>query len=294
MINRLIKFLPDLLRYLANILFQKRLIKKNKIRIENFKIYGPLSMTRYYNAHEKIITEIKNSTYKSIKEINKIRNNHFIDDKINIFDIGANIGIYSIAYAQIPFSEVFSFEPFPETYNYLHKNKLINNQKNINTYKFGLFNESKMLTMGGPNKNYSNISDWVRKKGDEFEIGCKTIYHDSTDDKAIKCQFINGDKIVEKIMLNKLHFIKIDTEGSEFDVLHGLKKTLEKMKPIIQLELNINIMAAAGVKISDIRELLIKLGYTNFKMCNDKVKQYMPLEKLSNRMIKGSKDYIFY
>ena len=107
-------------------------------------------MTRYYNKDDKIITDITSSTFREIEKIFIKKQGSFKNIGLNIFDIGANIGIYSIGYSQIPKSKIFSFEPFPETYNYLCKNISINKKVNINAFNFGLFDKNKSLTMGVP------------------------------------------------------------------------------------------------------------------------------------------------
>ncbi len=50
-------------------------------------------------------------------------------------------------------------------------------------------------------------------------------------------KFISGsvDKLVSNLSLSP-SFIKIDTEGAEFDVLKGMKETLKRFKPKIMLE----------------------------------------------------------
>ena len=56
------------------------------------------------------------------------------------------------------------------------------------------------------------------------------------------------DKFVKKNKIKKIDFIKIDTEGSEYFILKGGLKTIEKFKPIIQFEYNF-ITKKLGKKI---------------------------------------------
>jgi hypothetical protein len=63
-----------------------------------------------------------------------------------------------------------------------------------------------------------------------------------------------------------LHFLKIDTEGWEFHVLEGGRKTLEKYKPVIQLEWVPVNMKQCGVSEEELREFLKSLRYKEVSM----------------------------
>ena len=62
--------------------------------------------------------------------------------------------------------------------------------------------------------------------------------------------------------LDKLDLLKIDTEGSEFEVLKGLGEYLGKFK-IILFEHHYDNMIVKEYKFSDIHELLISKNYQN-------------------------------
>lgn len=55
---------------------------------------------------------------------------HFLRPEDIFFDIGANVGSYSILSAVCKQSCTHSFEPVPETYALLESNKLINKETN--------------------------------------------------------------------------------------------------------------------------------------------------------------------
>ena len=98
---------------------------------------------------------------------------------------------------------------------------------------------------------------------------------------------------MEDSNIDKVHFIKVDTEGSELSVLKGLQKSISKMMPILQLEINIKVLETAGVHISNIHKFLKINGYTNFKNFSNN-DEYMPIDDMLKSKIKGSKDYIFF
>ena len=88
----------------------------------------------------------------------------------------------------------------------------------------------------------------------------------------------NFKLIKEKIKIQKLDklnlkpdLIKIDTEGSELDVIKSSLKTIKKNKPLIIVEYN-------HINFLNIKKILIKLGYkayiyenNNFVLLNNKI-----------------------
>ena len=279
--------------FLGNIFFWNKSNEEVKIKLEEFEVVGPYSMIRNYSKESSIISIINKKTQALIDEIHgPICNSGH--EKVIIYDIGANIGIYSLAYSKILNSKVFSFEPFPESFNYLEKNKLFNGLNNLNIYPIGLMEDTKTLTMGHPPIDYRGAFDWFKKRGDKIESGCKTIFHSSDDYKTVKCNFVRGDSILKQKLFNKLHYVKIDTEGSELFVLKGLKDTLSNMKPILQIELNKALMDKIGIHLTDMRDYLINLGYNKFRLFGENQSASKEIKDICNHVISGSKDYVFY
>ena len=66
-----------------------------------------------------------------------------------------------------------------------------------------------------------------------------------------------------------VHFIKIDTEGWEYNILKGAELTINKYKPIIQLEWSIENMKQCNINESDLLDLLNKYNYYEKSMVEE-------------------------
>ena len=84
-----------------------------------------------------------NKTIKTCEERSKFLKYLAIKFNINlnnIYDIGSNIGIYSIIYAlYFPKTHIYSFEPVEKTYEVFQKNiQNFNLNTRINSYNYGI------------------------------------------------------------------------------------------------------------------------------------------------------------
>jgi len=102
-----------------------------------------------YNDNERILVTNKtvdygNSSFKKNSEIwEKKSLNYFYNlidknNKVNIVDIGANVGLYSLYAKFLPNSQFYSYEPYKFTYDLLNDNIELNNITNVQTYNIGL------------------------------------------------------------------------------------------------------------------------------------------------------------
>jgi FkbM family methyltransferase len=151
-----------------------------------------------------ICSEIFNDTYK----INKIP---FKEGDI-VFDIGANIGMVSIFLAKkFPFLKIYSFEALPENYESLLNNIKLNEIHNIKAYNVAVYKDScKMKFIMRPDNTGGGTMNSLKKELDDHFI------HD------IECKSL--DQILNELCIDKIKFMKIDCEGSEYDIFYNSKQ----------------------------------------------------------------------
>ncbi len=128
-------------------------------------------------------------------------------------DIGANRGIYTIiAPTLFEYKLVHAFEPNPEVINILQKNIELNSLLNkVTVHDYAL---------GGKSETVNFECDPMHKGGGRISTSKNT---------AQQVLVETFDEVMKNVPAWRISFIKIDTEGFEFNVLSGMEKTLREM-----------------------------------------------------------------
>ena len=155
---------------------------------------------------------------------------HEFLDYGNVFvDIGANTGIYTLKAAKHIGKDgvVLAIEPFHDVLATLSYSVKANGFTNVRLRNFcaGKHTRSEILWM---NSNKPNSFSLLRR---DKEASSLSILSVTLDDLFVW----EG--------LDRLDYLKIDVEGAEEQVLTGGMKTLEKYRPIIQMEVIVNDVA---------------------------------------------------
>ena len=108
----------------------------------------------------------------------------------------------------------------------------------------------------------------------KYLIKKKKLLYSNKDDffKKIEVNQITLNKYTTINSIEKIDFLKIDTEGYEFDVLLGLKNKIEKVKFIL-FEHHYHDMIKKNYTFSDINYFLLKNNFTQI------YKSKMPFRK---------------
>lgn len=167
----------------------------------------------------------------------------FSKDKHTLLDIGALFGIFSFAFVSQDNKKIaYAVEPSSEACKVLDKNIKLNPNLNINSSDLALGSKSGKLEM---------YYEWLHliKLPKKMKVDKKTTVPVLTLDDFIKVKNFIPD------------IIKIDTEGSEYDILMGGKKFLTKYKPLIFMETHTKLLKSYGVSTSKLVDLIYSLGY---------------------------------
>jgi FkbM family methyltransferase len=136
------------------------------------------------------------------------------------FDIGANMGIYSLyAGYKHPATEVFSFEPVSNNYTALQQNVWLNNSSNVHPFNLALANDNKITNLYLSDTRVGNsgaqIDQAVNEKGEEYQAL-----------RVEKVLSISLDQLISEFGLPTPSHVKIDVDGHETDILNGMSQTL--------------------------------------------------------------------
>ena len=196
------------------------------------------------------------------KKIFKFLKRNNISNLDILLDVGAHKGESIISFGKnLNIKKIYSFEAsqisfkilskkikdikfkFPEMKIIIENIALGSSDKKI---KIKHFNESSSSTI-----NKINIDSNYFKKKKKFLYGSKV----SKYYKEFKVKQITLDNYLELKGINKVDFIKIDTEGYEFEILNGLKKNIKHVK-VILFEHHYHDMIRKNYNFSDIHMFL--------------------------------------
>jgi FkbM family methyltransferase len=136
------------------------------------------------------------------------------------FDIGANIGIYTLLLSEHPEVDVHAFEPHPATFATLQRMITKNGRTNARAWRIALSDATGSLSF--TNDDFSTVNKALAGGGegpDAIEVPCET-----------------GDAFCERMGVSP-DLLKIDTEGHESAVLRGFAGHLPSVKFIL-VEMN--------------------------------------------------------
>lgn len=228
-----------------------------KFKNANYSGDGPVFVC---NANDERIApiEIMNFFHYEEDEFNMVCN--LITDGDTVFDIGGNIGFYSIHLAyQFPQSKFFAFEPIPHTFSYLKQNVELNQLPQIQYFNWGLSKEQEDLSFyfypeGSGNASITNLSD-----------------RDSVE--KVKAHVKKLDDVWADLGAKTVDFIKCDVEGAEYFVFQGAEKVLREHKPIVFTEMLRKWAAKFDYHPNAIIDFFSNLGYQCFFAKNGKLNE---------------------
>lgn len=257
-INKLLSFiLPKKIRIPPSGIFYLK-TDSGKIQISTNQT-SYVSQLLFWNGYKKF--EYSEIFEKLIKEANCF------------FDIGSNIGYYSLIAAKSnPNIKAYAFEPALGPKFYLNENISINKfQNNIKAIDLALSNKTGNIDFYEvENVKYKYLKYNLAGEGN---AGTKTTSRDFVKN-TVKTTTLNH--FVKSNNIDNIDLIKIDTEGTEIDILKSGKESIEKYQPIIICETLFNA-------IED--ELDVFFNELDYEFYNHTIKG---LEKVST--IKRDKD----
>lgn len=172
---------------------------------------------------------------------------NLVADGDNYFDVGANIGWYSINIAvSRRNARVFAFEPIPTTYADLQTNLALNASANVQAFNFGFSDRAGEFPFyyypeGSGNASAVNLTG--RSDVQTFQCKVRTL-----DDFTAETG-------------HRVDFIKCDVEGAELLVFKGGIETIKRDKPVVLSEILRKWSAKFNYNPNEIFALFRAIGY---------------------------------
>ncbi len=147
-----------------------------------------------------------------------------------VYDIGANVGYYSLLAGVLVGSEgiVFAFEPLPRNVTYLRKHVALNQAANIRVIEAAVAERSGQA---------------------RFNLGASTAMGHLAESGEIAVKTVGLDDMLDAGDLVPPHTMKIDVEGAEYSVLMGAQKLLNKHHPTLFLDTHEREAHKATIKL---------------------------------------------
>lgn len=218
--------------------FNKKLFEKNYHSVKKFRCINLVSNRKYC---------LYSSYYTFFYEDHFLKNFSIKDGDV-IYDLGANIGAFSIACSNYNIKKIYAFEPNEECFNFLEKNVSIYGE-NVQCFNKAISNDFKKVLFGG--EDASAIGQSILN-----------IYDENIKFKQ-EIEAINLEKFVLNNNLELPTYLKIDIEGSEYDFFENTSNEFFKNTHSIFLEFHNN-------DGKNVRKIVDRLKNLNYKLtCED-------------------------
>jgi FkbM family methyltransferase len=219
-------------------------------------------LTRELKNGKKIICDLSDEVQQQIyffaayEPIESYILTSLINEDSIVIDAGANIGFYTLmmsSHVGVK-GEVHSFEPVKETFLKLSKNiDLSDGVDRITLNNKGLWHKDETLTFSLRPDMTNNIGSY---SAGSIENKVNTV----------ECEVITLDDYILKNNIERLDIIKIDIEGAELRAFEGAKKSIEKFRPLILMEVLASACEQFGYSSSDICDFFTDLDYKFFEL----------------------------
>ena len=180
-----------------------------------------------------------------------------------VLDIGANHGLFSVPASKLGY-KVFGFEPVAKNVRSLLLARELNNLKEFDIFHLALSNKNDVVDIYVPecpdNASLSQAAAISNMRGKEFNV-----------EKVDAVRF--DDWIIAHPNFMDIGFIKMDVQGSEYNILEGMEAYLRSANDItmiVEYEHHLNTM---GHTFQELDNLLISYGFSFVKNLtpNDKI-----------------------
>jgi len=202
----------------------------------------------HFDVNDIVLYELFTPTVYEESIVNLLKSK--LKKGMNVINIGSNVGCLTLACAKKVGNsgKVFAFEPFPKTVEFLRRNVKANNFENIQVIPKAVSNKT------GKAKLLDNVSSVWNSIPQKEIPGFNRIEVDQT----------SIDDFLKDYPLS-IDFIVIDAEGSETNILRGMKETIDKNHDLqIIVEYNPIALEFVGSNGKELLDTILDLGLLKY------------------------------
>ena len=183
----------------------------------------------------------------------------FIKSDIDIFfDVGAHKGeTVKFILKHFKVNKAYAFEPLKNNFIKLKKNNIKN--KHVEYFNFALGKKKETKYIKEMNESSSSTFNNINQESKYFKR--KNFLLNFSNKKSFylekRVSIEKAKDIIIKYKINKIDFLKIDTEGYELNVLNGFEEKLVNVN-VILFEHHYDLMIKKNYTFSDINNFLNK------------------------------------
>jgi len=172
-----------------------------------------------------------------------------------VYDIGGHVGIMALFFSRMAGSagSVITMEPNPINVSRIKDNLALNCIQNVEVIQTAVGDQQGRaeLVFGSTETAMGSLNKEIKES---IELDKESI--------AITVDIDLLDQIVESRRLKMPDFVKIDVEGFEINVLRGMKKIIEKVKPELFLEVHGMTYETKEKNVKEIVQFLLENKYS--------------------------------
>lgn len=180
-----------------------------------------------------------------------------INENPTIIDIGANVGFFTMfAMSKYPDCTLYAFEPVKANFEQLMQNRNLNKDKDIFCFNKAVCGHKGTITLNFDTSNSFTTSASILAQGKDtegVEVPCLSLADLFTENSIDFCDLL-----------------KLDCEGSEYDVLYNSPKDI--LNKIDQMAIEVHQGRGENENLASLRTFLEKQGYSLLQF---KDKQHM-------------------
>ncbi len=164
-----------------------------------------------------------------------------IEPGATVYDIGANVGVYSIRMARLagPEGRLVCIEANPICVQFLRTNLLLAKLENVDIMPVAVMHKSDETRFA---VNYGNTNLGLSEESGHYGV---KVGHEVT----VPC--FRLDDLVERYCLRPPDVIKMDIEGAEYLAALGMRQILKERRPLLMIEMHGEDCAVNTLEVLD-------------------------------------------